>query len=209
MHRAHPNRASIVEPAAPSATCRLGRRYDGSILDALSTSAAHLWGSGGLLFVQHLSSSVRRQAHGRPMVPDAHEVVQAAVDGLRATCSISWQRPVAMGWSTDLASAPTCTVEEPMRTSQHRRKTGCRSSPACRCESCTPPGTLQLMCPAASEPLSSRARPLEAWRARGRPRQPPWLVRRSSFRGPYVKRLINLFTLNREAHKYLRYFRTC
>ena len=34
------------------------------------------------------------------MVPDAHEVVQAAVDGLRATCSISWQRPVAMGWSS-------------------------------------------------------------------------------------------------------------
>ena len=40
---------------------RRGRRYDGSILDALSTSAAHLWGSGGLLFVQHLSSSIRRQ----------------------------------------------------------------------------------------------------------------------------------------------------
>ena len=128
---------------------------------------------------------------GKPMVPDAHEVVQAAVNGLRATCSISMQHPVAMGWSTDLASAPTCTVEEPMRTSQHRRQTGCRSSPVCRCGSCTPPGTLQLMCPAASEPLSSRARHLEAWRARGRPRQPPWLVRRSSFRGPCVKGLCN------------------
>ena len=136
-----------------------------------------------------LCSTSPAASGGKPMVPDAHEVVQAAVDGLRATCLISWQHTVAMGWSTDLASAPTCTVEEPMRTLQHRRKTGCRSSPACRCETCTPPGTSQLMCPAASEPLSSRARPLEAWRARGRPRQPPWLVRRSSLRGPCVKGL--------------------
>ena len=138
-----------------------------------------------------LCSTSSAASGGKPMVPDAHEVVQAAVNGLRATCSISMQHPVAMGWSTDLASAPTCTVEEPMRTSQHRRQTGCRSSPVCRCGSCTPSGTLQLMCPAASEPLSSRARPLEAWRARGRPRQPPWLVRRSSSRaraaGPAAK----------------------
>ena len=32
-------------------------------------------------------------------VPEAQKVVQAMNDGLRATSFISWQRPVAMGWS--------------------------------------------------------------------------------------------------------------
>ena len=36
---------------------------------------------------------------GKPMVPEAHEVVQAAVDGLWAVSLVSWQRLVAKGWS--------------------------------------------------------------------------------------------------------------
>eukprot|EP00966_Prymnesium_polylepis_P287850 6648533-Prymnesium_polylepis.1 len=65
-----------------------------------------------------------------------------------------------------------------MRTALHRQQTGCRPSLAGRSRRCAAHGTLHLMRSAASEPLSSRARPLEACRARGRPRQPPWLVRR-------------------------------
>ena len=37
----------------------------------------------------------QRPAGSVPMVPEAHEVVQAAVDSLRAASSISWQRLVA------------------------------------------------------------------------------------------------------------------
>ena len=76
-----------------------------------------------------------------------------------------------------------------MRTALHRQQTGCRPSLEGRARRSDAHGTLQGMRAAASEPLSSRARPLEAWRARGRPRQPPWLVRASSFRGPCVKGL--------------------
>ena len=92
-------------------------------------------------------------------MPDAQKIVQAMDDGLRATSYIVGQHSVATGWSADLTTQPNCTAEEPMKTSQHRQQIGCRSSPACRIETCAPRGTLNVRRVAASEPLSSLARP--------------------------------------------------
>ena len=91
-------------------------------------------------------------------------MTRSAGDELNRYCR---QHSVATGWSADLTTQPTCTAEEPMQTSQHRQQTGCRSSPACRAETCAPRGTLHVRRVAASEPLISRARPPEVWRARG------------------------------------------
>ena len=128
------------------------------------------------------SCSPREVSRGQPMLLEAHGVAQHMVDGLRATGSIISQRPAATGWSADLTTAPTCTAEEPMQTSQHCKQTGCRSSPACRSESCAACSTLHSMSATTSEPLSLSARPHEVCRAREWARQRHRCLRQSSFR---------------------------
>ena len=106
------------------------------------------------------------------MLSEAHKVVQHTVDGLRATGFIIRQHPMAMGWSVDLTTAPTCTPEEPsVRCRCITQQTACRSWSVCRAESSEARGTLQVMCTAILEPLASSAWPPEAWRTRGWPRQ--------------------------------------
>ena len=103
-----------------------------------------------------------------------------------------WSTPGGEGWSAGLVTSLTWTAEEPIGTLSHRQQTACWTSSAGRSSSFTANDALLVMPVARLEPLSSRARPLEAWRARGRPRQPPWLRARSSFRGPCVKGLLTI-----------------
>ena len=91
---------------------------------------------------------------GKPMMPEAHRVVQPVVDGLRATGLIIKQRTVAMGWSAGVSAAPSCSAEEPIRLSRHRLQTASRSWSVGRAPSCTARGTLHLMPAAAPKPLS-------------------------------------------------------
>ena len=92
----HDGAQSTPKPCINHRTCsalghRHGRRYEDSILDALGTSAAHLWGSGGLLFVQHLFSSVRRQAHGARRPRSFRPRLMACGRRVQSVCNIRWR----------------------------------------------------------------------------------------------------------------------
>ena len=50
-------------------------------------------------------------SRGKPMVIEAHRVVQQVVDGLRATRSTIGQRLVAKGWSANLTTQHTWAAE--------------------------------------------------------------------------------------------------
>ena len=117
------------------------------------------------------SCSPSATSASQPMPPETQRVVQHQIDGLWATGSIIGQRLVAKGWSAGLVTSLTWTGEEPISRSRHRQQTARRPWSFGRYESCAPRDTLHSMCVAASEPLSSRARPPEVWRARRLPRQ--------------------------------------
>ena len=105
------------------------------------------------------------------MLPEVHRVVNHVDDGLRATSCISRQHTVAKGWSVDLTTQATCTVEEPIKMSRHCQRTASRSWSVGRDESFVPRGTLHSMCAVASQPLSPCALPPEVRSARGRTHQ--------------------------------------
>ena len=96
---------------------------------------------------------------------------------------------MARGCSADLTTAPTCTAEEPIRTSRHRQQTAQRPlsvDRAGRSDACS---MLHSMRAVASEPLSPGEQPPELWRARRRPRRPPCQKCHGVRYIPYVKGL--------------------
>lgn len=150
--RARRKCASSVEPATPSATAELV----GTTAARRLRRTRHHRTSGARAACCFCGSS-REASHSKSMLLEAHGIVQHTVDGLRATGSINSQRLMPMWWSADLTSAPTCTAEEPIRTSRHLQQTACTSWSVGRAECCTACATLGSMQEVASQPLSAGA----------------------------------------------------
>ena len=115
---AHPMSASIFESLAPSATAETVRTE--AVLRLQRTSQLRACGTRA---ASSSCGSPREASGGQPTHPEAQSVVAHVLDGLQATGSIYSQHPVAVGWSADLITAPSSTVEEPIQTSRHRRQT--------------------------------------------------------------------------------------
>ena len=128
-------------------------------------------------------------SRGKPMVIEAHRVVQQVVDGLRATRSTIGQRLVAKGWSANLTTQHTWAAEW-SRSSTATAALSCfRFSSGGRVSSFAARSTLHSMSAVASRPLSSCARPPEGWRTRGWPRQ-YHLFRRPKFVSEIVRKRV-------------------